>query len=113
MNFPPHGTNLVLYSPSYGHLYLISQYHQKQLELLATEQILAMISWKMIHHSTTFVKSLEETFPVVVVQGVATLWGQRRATKLVEFCSDNTAVVSILRSGTLKDPNTMVLRSHL
>ena len=33
------------------------------------------------------------------------------AAKRVEFCSDNMAVVSILRSGTSEDPNMMVLRS--
>ena len=43
----------------------------------------------------------------------AQLWGHRWATKRVEFCSDNMAVVSVLRSGTSRDPNMMVLLRHL
>ena len=52
----------------------------------------------------------KELFPVVVA---ASLWGHRWATKLVEFCSDNMAVVSVLSSGTSKDPNMMVLLRNL
>ena len=52
----------------------------------------------------------KELFPVVVA---AALWGHRWATKRVEFCSDNMAVVSVLRSGTSKDPNMMVLLRYL
>ena len=52
----------------------------------------------------------KELFPVVVA---ATLWGHRWATKRVEFRSDNMAVVSVLRSGTSKDPNMMVLLRYL
>ena len=52
----------------------------------------------------------KELFPVVVA---ATLWGHRWATTLVEFCSHNMAVVSVLSSGTSKDPNMMVLLRYL
>ena len=48
----------------------------------------------------------KELFPVVVASH---LWGHCWAAKRVEFCSDNMAVVSVLRSGTSKDPNMMVL----
>ena len=33
--------------------------------------------------------------------------------KVVEFCSDNKAVVEVLRSGTSRDSNLMVLLRHL
>lgn len=52
----------------------------------------------------------KELFPVVIA---ASLWGHRWATKRVEFWSDNTAVVDVLRSGTSRDPNLMVLLRHL
>ena len=48
----------------------------------------------------------KKLFPEVVA---ATLWGQRWATKWVVIWSDNMAVVSVLRSGTSKDPNVMLL----
>ena len=41
------------------------------------------------------------------------LWGHRWAAKRVEFCSDNMAVVSVLHSGTSKDPNMMFLLRSL
>ena len=47
-----------------------------------------------------------ELFPVVVASH---LCGHCWAPKYVEFCSDNMAVVSMLCSGTSKDPNMMVL----
>ena len=43
-------------------------------------------------------------FPVVIA---ASLWGHRWATKRVEFRLHNMAVVSVLSSGTSKDPNMM------
>ena len=52
----------------------------------------------------------KELFPVVMV---AALWGHRWATKRVEFCSDNMAVVRVLRSGISKDPNMIVLLRYL
>ena len=39
----------------------------------------------------------KELFPVVVASH---LWGHCWAAKRVEFCSDNMAVVSVIRSGT-------------
>ena len=54
--------------------------------------------------------SYKELFPVVVA---TSLWGHRWATKRVEYCSDNMAVVSVLGLGTSKDPNMMVLLPYL
>lgn len=50
-------------------------------------------------------------YQLEVVISVA-LWGDRWATKRVEFRSENMAVVSVLRSDTSKDPNIMVLLRH-
>lgn len=52
----------------------------------------------------------KEFVPLVVT---ASLWGHTWATKWVEFCSVNMAVVSVLSSGTSKDPNMMVLLGYL
>ena len=52
----------------------------------------------------------KELFPVVVA---ASLWGHSWATERVEFRPDNLAVVSVLSSGTSKDPNMMVLLQYL
>ena len=52
----------------------------------------------------------KELFPVVVA---AHLWGHLWVSKRVEFRLDNMAVVSVLRSGTSRDPNMMVLLRHL
>ena len=52
----------------------------------------------------------KELFPVVLA---ASLWGHQWSAKRVEFCSDNTAVVAVLRSGTSRDSNMMVLLRHL
>ena len=41
------------------------------------------------------------------------LWGHCWAAKRVEFCSNNTGVVSVLRLGTSKDPNMMILPHSL
>ena len=49
-------------------------------------------------------------FPIVLV---ASLWVHQWSAKRVELCSDNTAVVEVLRSGTLRDSNLMVLLRHL
>ena len=51
-----------------------------------------------------------ELFPVVVASH---LWGHHWVAKCVECCSDNMAVVSVLHSGTLKDPHKMVLLRSL
>ena len=52
----------------------------------------------------------KELFPVVVA---AALRGLQWSSKRVEFFSDNTAVVEVLRSGTSRDPNLMALPCHL
>ena len=52
----------------------------------------------------------KELFPVAIA---ASSWGPLWASKHVEFCSDNMSVVSVLRSGTSRDPNIMVLLRHL
>ena len=83
-----------------------------QLELLAMAQFLAMTGlWEngpllnnLCHYLT------RNFFPLVET---ASLWGHTWATKRVEFCSDNMAVVSVLSSGPSKDPNLMVLLRYL
>ena len=52
----------------------------------------------------------KELFPVVLA---ASLCGHQWSAKQVEFCSDNTAVVEVLRSDTSRDSNLMVLLRHL
>ena len=67
-----------------------------------------MGEWSAVQHPLSI--AYKELFPVVIA---ASLWGHRWASKRVEFCSDNMAVVNVLRSGTTKDPNMMVLLRHL
>ena len=43
----------------------------------------------------------------------ASLWGHQWSAKWVKFCSDNTAVVEMLWSSTLRDSNLKVLLRHL
>ena len=43
----------------------------------------------------------------------ASVWGHQWSAKQVEFCSDNTAVVEVLRSHTSRDSNVIVLLRHL
>ena len=64
----------------------------------------------MVFFPATFVYSYKELFPVVIA---ASLWGHQWSSKRVEFHSDNMAVVGLLRSGTSRDPNMMVLLRHL
>ena len=52
----------------------------------------------------------KELFPVVLA---AALWSPRCSSRRVEFCSDNMAVVEVLRSGTSRDPNLMALLRRL
>ena len=52
----------------------------------------------------------KEPFPVVLV---ASLWSHQWSAKRVEFRSDNTAVVEVLRFGTSRNSNLMVLLRHL
>ena len=102
MSFSSLGTDLVFYSPPHGHLYLISQCHLMQLELWLVGK------WSIAQQPLSI--AYKECFPVVMA---ASLWGHRWATKRVEFCSDNIAVVSVQSSGTSKDPNMMVLLHYL
>ena len=53
---------------------------------------------------------LQRNFPIVLA---ASPWGPQWSAKQVEFCSDNTAVVEVLRSGTSHNSNSMVLLRHL
>ena len=52
----------------------------------------------------------KELFYVVIASHS---WSHRWAAKRMEFCSDNMAVDSVLRSDTSKDPNMMVLLCSL
>ena len=52
----------------------------------------------------------KELFPVVLA---ASLLGHQWSAKRVEFHYDNTAMVEVLRSGTSKDSNMIVLLRHL
>ena len=52
----------------------------------------------------------KELFPIVLA---ASLWGHQWSAKWVEFRSDNTAVVKVLRSGTSRYLNLMMLLRHL
>ena len=67
-----------------------------------------MGKWSHVQHPLAI--AYKELFPVVIA---ASLWGHRWSSKRVEFCSNNMAVVSVLRSGTTKDPNMKVLFHHL
>ena len=51
----------------------------------------------------------KELFPIVLA---ASMWGHQWSAKRVEFCSHNTAVVEVLRSGTSRNSNLMVLLRH-
>ena len=48
----------------------------------------------------------KELFPIVLA---VSLWGHQWFAKRVDFCSDNKAVVEVLRSHTSRDSNLMVL----
>ena len=52
----------------------------------------------------------KEPFAVIVA---AYLWGPTWASRRVEFLCDNEAVVSILKSGTSRDPHLMALFRYL
>lgn len=52
----------------------------------------------------------KELFPIVVA---AFLWGPQWSSRRVEFLCDNESVVSVLSSGTSRDPNLMVLMHYL
>lgn len=56
----------------------------------------------------------KELFPVVVASHLWDhCWTTKRMEKLPQNAHDNMAVVSMLHSGTSKDPNMMVLLRHL
>ena len=52
----------------------------------------------------------KELFPIAIA---ANLWGHYWSSRRVEFLSDNTSVVDVLKSGTAKDPNLMNLLRYL
>ena len=52
----------------------------------------------------------KELFPIVLA---ASLWGHQWSAKWVEFRPDNTAVVKVLRSGTSRYLNLMMLLRYL
>ena len=57
--------------------------------------------------------SVMERVQFSVVSSLGSQWGHQWSAKRVAFCSDNTAVVEVLRSGTSRDSNLMVLLRHL
>ena len=65
-----------------------------------------------LHVSSDAAGSLasKELFLIVLT---ASLWGHQWSAKWVEFCSDNTAVVEVLRSDSSRDANLMMLLCHL
>ena len=52
----------------------------------------------------------KELFPIILA---ASLWGHKWSAERVEFCSDNTAVVKVLRSSASRDSNLMATLRHL
>lgn len=52
----------------------------------------------------------KELFPIVVA---AALWGHQWVSRRVEFLCDNEAVVAVLKSGTSRDQQLMLLLRHL
>lgn len=66
--------------------------------------------WAIAQQSLSIAYMYKKRFPLVVA---ALLLGHRWATTWVEFRLDNMVVVSLLRSGTSKDPNMMVLLRYL
>ena len=66
--------------------------------------------WAIAQQSLSIAYMYNKLFPLVVT---ALLLGHRWTTTWVEFRLDNMVVVSLLRSGTSKDPNMMVLLRYL
>ena len=52
----------------------------------------------------------KELFPIIVA---AHVWGSQWAARWIEFLSDNESVVAVLKSGTSKDRNLVVLLRYL
>ena len=69
-----------------------------------------MVHREMVFITDAFIHCHKELFPIVLA---ASLWGHQWSAKRVKFCSDNTAVVEVLRSGTSRDSNLMVLLRYL
>ena len=65
-------------------------------------------AWSLAQASLSMV--YKELFPVVVA---AAPWGFHWSSKCVEFCSNNTAIIEVLQSGTSYDPNLRALLHHL
>ena len=63
-----------------------------------------------LHYRCPYPLAYKELFPIVLA---ASLWDRQWSAKRVEFSSDNTAVVKVLRSGRSRDSNLMVLLCHL
>ena len=63
-----------------------------------------------LHYRCPYPLAYKELFPIVLA---ASLWDHQWSAKRVEFSSDNTAVVKVLRSGRSRDSNLMVLLCRL
>lgn len=65
-------------------------------------------SWSLSQLNSSI--AYKELFPIVIA---ASLWGHLWVSRRVEFRSDNTSVVEVLRSGTSRDPKLMALLRYL
>ena len=65
-------------------------------------------SWTELQHPLSI--AYKELFPIVVA---AHVWGNQWLARRIQFLSDNESVVAILKSGTSKDRNLMVLLRYL
>ena len=63
-----------------------------------------------LNYRCPYLLAYEELFPIVLAPS---LWDHQWSAKRVEFSSDNTAVVKVLRSGRSRDSNLMVLLCRL
>ena len=67
----------------------------------------------MVSVTAALIHCLQRTFSDFPIVLAASLWGHHCSAKRVEFRSDNTAVVEVLRSGTSRNSNLMMLLRHL
>ena len=65
-------------------------------------------AWSAAQSSSSI--AYKELFPIVVA---AYLWGHQWVSRRVEFFCDNESVVAVLKSGTSRDKNVMVLLRYL
>ena len=65
-------------------------------------------AWSAAQSSSSI--AYKELFPIVVA---AYLWGRQWVSRRVEFFCDNESVVAVLKSGTSRDKNLMVLLRYL